>query len=124
MTWEATTGQAAALLATPGTLDGLDLLIRADAGEPDPAGLLTRLAARGARAGLMVSIGEGIPPATRTATRVVIEPAHEVGTGPDWLAFQVKSLATQIRSLNQAGQLSLGVVYVDGKHGNSPLRKL
>ena len=37
VTWEVTTAQTAELLAAPGSLDGLDLLIRSHAGEPVPA---------------------------------------------------------------------------------------
>jgi hypothetical protein len=107
VTWELTTRQAVELLATPGSLDGLDLLIRSDAGEPDPTGALTELATRGARAGLIVSSREGMPPAARVAKRLIIDPGRRTGEDLDRLAFDVKRMATEIRAGNPTVEVGL-----------------
>ena len=107
VTWEVTTAQTAELLAAPGSLDGLDLLIRSHAGEPVPAETLTELAARGARAGLIVSMADGIPPAARVAKRIVIDPGRRTGEDLDGLAFDIKRMATEIRAGNATVEVGL-----------------
>jgi len=91
--WEVTPDRAAELLAGPGPLDGIDLLIRPVPGDSDAVDLLTALAARGVRAGVVVSDPDAIPPAARVATRVVIalsELERRTGGHLDRLAFEVK----------------------------------
>ena len=107
VTWEVTTPQAVELLATPGSLDGLDLLIRSASGEPDPATVLTELAARGARVGLIVSSTDGIPAAARVAKRIIIDPGQRTGDDLDRLAFDVKRRATEIRAGNATVEVGL-----------------
>jgi len=105
VTWELTLTQAALLLAAPGSLEGLDLLLRPGPGDADPSAVLAELAARGARTGLVVSRADIAPPAARVARRILIDP----GTGDDLdrLAFDVKTRATEIRAVN--GQAEVGL---------------
>lgn len=105
--WEATAGQVTELLARPGSLEGLDVLVRWASGEPDPSAALAELAARGARAGVIVPMGEGIPPAVRVAKRVVIDPRPWTGTDLDRLAFDIKRMATEVRAANATVEVGL-----------------
>jgi len=106
VTWEMTVGQASDLLETPGDLAGVELLIRPAAGEPDPADVLTRLSARGARVGMVVRSGAPLTPAVGLAARILIQ-TDRAGMDVDRLAFEVKRTATESRSRSRGVEIGL-----------------
>jgi hypothetical protein len=107
ITWEVTRAQAEHLAATPGSLEGLEVLLRPAAHEADPADLLRALSARGARVGLIVTLMYEPPAGARVAGRVVIEVDHGAGADLDRLAFEVKTLATEMRAGNPAVEVGM-----------------
>ena len=88
VSWEATLGQAEALLAEPGELAGLDVIVPLGEGEPPPRDLLRRLRERGARAGLLLTF-----------------PAPLSGADDD--AFRLKTRTTELRAQEPAAILGL-----------------
>jgi hypothetical protein len=107
VTWEITSADAEALLATTGPLDGVDVLLRPAAAGAHTETLLSGLAARGARAGLVVSDVETKPGGAALAGRVLIDLRDWKGDDVDRLAFDVKRLATEIRAGNPSAEIGI-----------------
>jgi hypothetical protein len=104
--WEVTTAQAEDLLATRGPLDGIEVLLR-PAGDAGTETLLRGLAARGARAGLIVSDVAQTPSGAGVAGRVLIDLGERRVDDLDRLAFELKRFATQIRATNPSTEIVL-----------------
>jgi hypothetical protein len=107
VTWEITSADAEALLATTGPLDGIDVLLRPEKDAARAETLLSGLAARGARAGLIVSEVETMPGGASLAGRVLIDLRDWKGDDLDRLAFEVKRFATEIRAGNPSASIGI-----------------
>jgi hypothetical protein len=107
VTWEVTAAQAGELLESSGSLEGVDLLIRASAGDADPTDLLSKLGARGARTGVIVAIVGEVPRAARFAGRILIDASQSTDKDLDRLAFDVKRRATEVRAGNPTAEIGL-----------------
>lgn len=107
ITWEVTRAQAEHLARMEGSLEGLEMLIRRASHEADPSDLLHALSARGARVGLLVSRTDELPAGARVAGRIVIDTRERSAGDLDRLAFEVKTLVTEMRAGNPAVELGM-----------------
>ena len=106
LAWEVSPTQAQDLLAAPGPLDGIEVLLRPTEGA-DIEPLLRGLAGRGAAAGMVVSNLETPPRGVGAAGRVLIDLRGWGPDGLDRLAFEVKKLATEIRGGNPSTEIGI-----------------
>jgi hypothetical protein len=107
LVWEVTTPQAEEVLAANAMLDGIEVLLRPAAGGGDAETVLRALAARGARAGLIVTGVETLPRGAGAAGRVLIDLRDVQDEDVDRLAFELKTLATAIRGASPSAEIGI-----------------
>jgi hypothetical protein len=99
VTWRAAPDVARALLATGGTLEGLDLVVAMEDGAALDVPSVRGLAARGATVGLELPLGEetDLAPLADVVTRVLLRlPAGAVAG--EALVYRVRTQATSVRA--------------------------
>ena len=106
LAWEVSPAQAEDLLAAPGPLDGIEVLLRPTEGA-DIEPLLRSLAGRGAAAGVVVPSLETMPRGVSAAVRVLFDLTGREGEDPDRLAFELKRRVTEIRAGNPSTEIGI-----------------